>query len=71
MTDLVGQKIPGGKRGHSALEDSMATREVLLHCTRNPLELEAWAEEARSEEPVKCEPETNEPESLEEWFARR
>ncbi|CAG7959872.1 unnamed protein product [Penicillium nalgiovense] len=69
--ELIGQKIQSGKCGHSALEDTMATRDVLLHCTRNPLELEAWAEKARSEEPVKCEPETNEPETLEEWFARR
>ncbi|CAG7944859.1 unnamed protein product [Penicillium nalgiovense] len=69
--ELIDQKIQSGKCGHSALEDTMATRDVLLHCTRNPLELEAWAENARSEEPVKCEPETNEPETLEEWFARR
>ncbi|KAJ5838688.1 uncharacterized protein N7525_003876 [Penicillium rubens] len=69
--ELVGQKIQGGKRDHSALEDTMATREVLLYCTRNPLGLEAWAEKARSQEPAKCEPETTEPESLEEWFSRR
>ncbi|KAJ6180016.1 hypothetical protein N7519_010477 [Penicillium mononematosum] len=53
--ELIGQKIQGGKRGHSALEDTMATRDVLLHCTRNPLDLEAWAEKVRSEEAVNPE----------------
>ncbi|CAG8890242.1 unnamed protein product [Penicillium egyptiacum] len=66
--ELIGQKIQGGKHGHDALEDTMATRNVLLYCTKNPLELEAWAEKARSEEPVKCEePEANESETEDPW----
>ncbi|EKV05362.1 RNA exonuclease, putative [Penicillium digitatum] len=53
--DLTGHKIQAGNRGHSALEDTLATRQVLIHCIRNPLDLEAWADRARSQEPVKPE----------------
>lgn len=53
--ELIGYKIQRGKNGHSALEDTMATRSVLIYCTRSPLKLEAWADKARGEEPVQHE----------------
>lgn len=61
--DLLGLKIQAGTHGHSALEDAMATGQVLLHCIKSPLALEAWADELRSKEPPKPEePVKEEPE---------
>ncbi|KAF8252026.1 hypothetical protein K440DRAFT_578380 [Wilcoxina mikolae CBS 423.85] len=39
-----------GMRGHDCFEDVMATREVVLHCTRKPRELEEWANRVRERE---------------------
>ncbi|KAL2129041.1 hypothetical protein VTI74DRAFT_8315 [Chaetomium olivicolor] len=42
---LVGIEIrQGGKGMHDALEDVLATREVVIWCLRNPAALKAWAE---------------------------
>ncbi|KAJ5617210.1 hypothetical protein N7537_002324 [Penicillium hordei] len=66
--DLLGLKIQVDKRGHSALEDAMATRQVLLHCIKSPLDLEAWADEARSKEPPKPEEPVKEEPERDPWF---
>ncbi|CAI7641513.1 unnamed protein product [Penicillium viridicatum] len=63
--DLLGLKIQAGKCGHSALEDAMTTRQILVRCIKSPLILEAWANDLRGKEPpkpkepVKEEPETD------------
>ncbi|KAJ5186937.1 hypothetical protein N7449_009931 [Penicillium cf. viridicatum] len=66
--DFLGLKIQAGKRGHSALEDAMATRQVLLHCIKSPLDLEAWADELRIKEPPKPEEPVNEEPERDPWF---
>jgi len=49
--ELLGVDVQtNGMRGHDCLEDVMATREVVLCCTREPGKLQAWAEEARARE---------------------
>ena len=40
----------GGKQGHDCLEDTLATREVLLRCILSPNELSAWASVQREAE---------------------
>ncbi|KGO36145.1 Exonuclease, RNase T/DNA polymerase III [Penicillium expansum] len=65
--DFLGHEIQAGKNGHSALEDTLATRDVLVFCTKNPLEFETWADKARSEEPP-VKPEEPEEECDESWF---
>ncbi|KAK2765044.1 hypothetical protein FQN54_008743 [Arachnomyces sp. PD_36] len=45
---LLGLKIQTGKGGHDCLEDTLATREVVLTCTQSPEKLEAWAEVERA-----------------------
>lgn len=66
--DFLGLKIQAGKRGHSALEDAMATRQVLLHCIKSPLDLEVWANELRIKEPPKPEEPVNEEPERDPWF---
>lgn len=44
---LLGLEIQNGKGGHDCLEDTMATREVVLECNRDPLKLKAWADRER------------------------
>lgn len=66
--DLLGLKIQRGKCGHSALEDAMATRQVLLHCIKSPLDLEAWAGGLRSKEPPKPEEPINEEPEKDPWL---
>ncbi|KAL4904658.1 ribonuclease H-like domain-containing protein [Aspergillus multicolor] len=41
--DFLGKTIQAGDSGHDCLEDSFATREVVLWCLRNPEELNDWA----------------------------
>ncbi|KAF8251314.1 hypothetical protein K440DRAFT_487289, partial [Wilcoxina mikolae CBS 423.85] len=49
--ELLGVDVQtNGMRGHDCLEDVMATREVVLCCTREPGKLQGWAEEARARE---------------------
>ncbi|KAK7754435.1 hypothetical protein SLS62_003455 [Diatrype stigma] len=38
----------GGKTSHDSLEDALATRELVLWCLRNPVELEAWGSWTRA-----------------------
>jgi DNA polymerase III epsilon subunit-like protein len=44
-----------GRSGHDCLEDTLATRELVLFCTLNPQHLETWAEKRREEEKAKEE----------------
>ncbi|XXH02051.1 hypothetical protein Hte_008416 [Hypoxylon texense] len=41
--DLLGATIQMSKNGHDCLEDTLATRELVLFCLRQPEQLEAWA----------------------------
>ncbi|KAL4778012.1 ribonuclease H-like domain-containing protein [Aspergillus varians] len=45
----------GGRRGHDSLEDTYATRDVVIWCLRNPDQLAAWGENARAEHELKME----------------
>lgn len=47
---LLEDDIQAGKKGHSALEDTRATRDVVIWCIRNPEPLKVWANKARDEE---------------------
>lgn len=49
-TELVNYDIQVGKKGHSALEDAHATRDVVIWCIRYPELLKVWADNAREEE---------------------
>ncbi|EEP78714.1 predicted protein [Uncinocarpus reesii 1704] len=44
---FLGIRIQAGKKGHSSLEDALATREIVLWCTKNPEHLATWAEQKR------------------------
>lgn len=66
--DFLGLKTQAGKCGHSALEDALATRQVLLHFIKSPLDLEAWADELRTKEPPKPEKPINEELERDPWF---
>ncbi|PYH43178.1 uncharacterized protein BP01DRAFT_403198, partial [Aspergillus saccharolyticus JOP 1030-1] len=46
---MLGRQIQARSAGHSALEDALATRDVLIHCLENPVELRKWACEGRRE----------------------
>lgn len=46
---FLGMIIQTKKSGHNSLEDALATREVVLWCTHNPLKLMEWASEQRRE----------------------
>ncbi|KAJ5119111.1 hypothetical protein N7526_010748 [Penicillium atrosanguineum] len=48
--ELLEDDIQVGKKGHSALEDTLATRDVVIWCLRNRELLEAWAKRNRDEE---------------------
>ncbi|KAF9886770.1 hypothetical protein FE257_011147 [Aspergillus nanangensis] len=48
--DLLGLEIQNSNRGHSALEDAYAARDIAIWCIRNPEELQMWAENARLRE---------------------
>ncbi|KAF3403693.1 RNA exonuclease 3 [Penicillium rolfsii] len=48
--ELLNLEIQNGDRGHSALEDAYAAREIAIWCIRNPEELKMWAENARHQE---------------------
>ncbi|KUM57171.1 hypothetical protein ACN42_g10020 [Penicillium freii] len=51
--DFLGLDIQTSDRGHSALEDAYATRNVVIWCIRNPEDLKVWAENARLQEEQK------------------
>ncbi|KAJ5295679.1 hypothetical protein PENANT_c001G03490 [Penicillium antarcticum] len=48
--DLLNLDIQTSNRGHNALEDSYAARDIVIWCIRNPEELKLWAENARHQE---------------------
>lgn len=48
--DLLDVEIQNPDRGHSALEDAYAARDLAIWCIRNPEELKSWAENARCRE---------------------
>ena len=48
--ELLEDNIQVGKKGHSALEDTRATRDVVIWCIRNPEPLSVWAKKARDAE---------------------
>lgn len=48
--ELLDYDIQNRKKGHSALEDALATRDVVIWCIRYPEELRTWAEDARKKE---------------------
>ncbi|CAG8011838.1 unnamed protein product [Penicillium olsonii] len=52
--ELVNYEIQIGKKGHSALEDAHATRDVVIWCIRYPELLKAWADNAREEEVMRA-----------------
>ncbi|KAL4940313.1 exonuclease-domain-containing protein [Aspergillus oleicola] len=45
----------GGKKGHNCLEDTYATRDVVIWCLLNPAQLIAWARNAKVEHDLKME----------------
>ena len=45
LLDLDIQK--NGKLGHDCMEDTLATREIVLQCTRDPRRLNKWADDER------------------------
>ncbi|KAK1142468.1 hypothetical protein N8T08_007830 [Aspergillus melleus] len=51
--DLLGIHIQQSQKGHSCMEDTLATREVLLKCLLEPEELENWAKTIAAEVPVR------------------
>jgi DNA polymerase III epsilon subunit-like protein len=53
-SELVNYDIQVGQRGHSALEDAHATRDVVVWCLRYPELLKVWADRAREEEAVRA-----------------
>ncbi|OOF98999.1 hypothetical protein ASPCADRAFT_204674 [Aspergillus carbonarius ITEM 5010] len=46
--DMLARKIQSGRRGHRAVEDAAATRDVVMWCLKNPDLLNSWADNARS-----------------------
>jgi hypothetical protein len=52
--ELVNYDIQVGKKGHSALEDAHATRDVVIWCLRYPEFLKVWADGAREEEAARA-----------------
>ncbi|KAJ5123930.1 Exonuclease RNase T/DNA polymerase III [Penicillium bovifimosum] len=46
---LLDYDIQASSKGHSALEDARATRDVVIWCLRYPEHLKAWADNAREE----------------------
>jgi hypothetical protein len=53
-SELVNYDIQVGNKGHSALEDAHATRDVVIWCLRYPEFLKVWADGAREEEAVRA-----------------
>ncbi|KAJ6112155.1 Exonuclease RNase T/DNA polymerase III [Penicillium sp. IBT 18751x] len=50
VKELLEDDIQVGKKGHSALEDTLATRDLVIWCLRNQELLEVWAKKNRDEE---------------------
>ncbi|KAI1089238.1 ribonuclease H-like protein [Rostrohypoxylon terebratum] len=44
--DILGIKIQTSKMGHDCLEDTLATRELVLWCLQNPEKLSQWGKDA-------------------------
>ncbi|KAI1771054.1 ribonuclease H-like domain-containing protein [Hypoxylon cercidicola] len=44
--DILGATIQSSKKGHDCLEDTLASRELVLWCLKQPEQLEAWAKKA-------------------------
>ncbi|KAI0179651.1 ribonuclease H-like domain-containing protein [Hypoxylon sp. FL1284] len=44
--ELLGVAIQSSKKGHDCLEDTLASRELVLWCLRQPEQLQAWAQKA-------------------------
>lgn len=55
VKEFLGHDIQTGKRGHDALEDARATRDVVIWCLQNPERLKSWAAEARVQEEARME----------------
>lgn len=53
--DFLGYQIQARGKGHSALEDAHATREVVIWCIRHPEEFKAWVDATRQQEVEKQE----------------
>ncbi|PYH99066.1 hypothetical protein BO71DRAFT_394644 [Aspergillus ellipticus CBS 707.79] len=47
VKDLLDYDIQNSSQGHSALEDALATRDLVIWCLRNPELLKLWADRAR------------------------
>ncbi|EPS27051.1 hypothetical protein PDE_01992 [Penicillium oxalicum 114-2] len=54
--EFLHRSIQTGRQGHSALEDSQATRDVLLWCLRDPERLSQWATRARASVTSRLDP---------------
>jgi DNA polymerase III epsilon subunit-like protein len=52
--ELAGYDIQAGKQGHSAFEDTMATRDILIWCIRNQKLWDMWSAEVRGQEKVRA-----------------
>lgn len=46
---FLGLTIQTGRKGHDCLEDTLATRELVLWCVKNPDRLAEWARQTHSE----------------------
>ncbi|KAL2859028.1 ribonuclease H-like domain-containing protein [Aspergillus pseudodeflectus] len=52
---LLNRDIQIGSHGHNCLEDTFATRDVVIWCLKYPDEAAAWADGARKEHEIKME----------------
>ncbi|KAJ0419434.1 ribonuclease H-like domain-containing protein [Aspergillus carlsbadensis] len=52
---LLNRDIQVGKHGHNCLEDTFATRDVVIWCLKYPDQAAAWADGARKEHETKME----------------
>ncbi|KAJ6100151.1 hypothetical protein N7467_001686 [Penicillium canescens] len=52
--ELAGYDIQAGKQGHSAFEDTMATRDILIWCIRNQKLWDMWSAEVRGQEKIRA-----------------
>ncbi|KAI1763208.1 ribonuclease H-like protein [Hypoxylon sp. FL1150] len=53
--ELLGVRIQSSKKGHDCLEDTLASRELVLWCLKQPEQLEAWAGKALVQYKIKKE----------------
>jgi hypothetical protein len=52
---LLNRDIQIGNHGHNCLEDTFATRDVVIWCLKHPDEATAWADGARKEHEIRME----------------